>query len=136
MSHPRRYRDDDPLLARVREICLGLPGAAEKESHGRPNFYTQKVFASYGGTVKGDHGSDRYARSVLVKVDDEGERQGYLADTGRFFLPAYLGGAGWVGYDLTAGEPDWDEVAGLVADSFRATARVGLVRELDARHGA
>ena len=27
----------DPLLARLRQVCLALPDAAEKISHGRPN---------------------------------------------------------------------------------------------------
>lgn len=28
---------EDPLLARLRQVCLALPDAAEKISHGRPN---------------------------------------------------------------------------------------------------
>lgn len=33
MSHPRRFEDDDPYLARLRRICLALPEAAEKGPH-------------------------------------------------------------------------------------------------------
>ena len=29
MAHPPRYRDDDPLLARIRDLALALPGAGE-----------------------------------------------------------------------------------------------------------
>ena len=59
MSHPSRFEADDPYLARLREVCLALPEAAEKVSHGHPNFYTTKVFAVFGGVVKGDHYNTR-----------------------------------------------------------------------------
>ena len=36
MGHPIMFDDSDPLLARLRRICLALPDAAEKISHGRP----------------------------------------------------------------------------------------------------
>lgn len=129
MAHPPRFRDDDPLLARVRSICLGLPEAQEKISHGRPNFYTKKVFASYGATVKGDHYSDEYDQSVLV-VPAATEREALLQDE-RFFVPAYVGAYGWIGLNLRIGAPDWDEVRELVAESYRATAPARLVTELD-----
>lgn len=48
MAHPARFRDDDPLLHRVRDLALSFPGAAEKISHGTPTFYTVKVFCQYG----------------------------------------------------------------------------------------
>ncbi|MFI5841833.1 hypothetical protein ACIA8K_19190 [Catenuloplanes sp. NPDC051500] len=54
MSHPIMFDDADPVLRRVREIALAFPDAAEKVSHGRPAFYTTKVFAYYGGSVKVD----------------------------------------------------------------------------------
>ncbi len=47
----------------------------------------------------------------------------------------YLGPSGWVGYDLDRDAVDWAEVAELVDMSFRETAPVKLVRELDARLG-
>ncbi|MGD7708072.1 MmcQ/YjbR family DNA-binding protein [Microlunatus sp. Y2014] len=132
MPHPVRYAEDDPYLAKLRDICLAFPQSAEKASHGHPNFYTRKVFAVFGGVVKGDHDSDRYAQSVLV-LPDAGEREALLADTDRYFHPAYYGPSGWVGYDFRAGDVDWDEVAELVDTSYRNTALITLVRELDTR---
>lgn len=129
MSHPRRYDPEDPYLTQLRELCLALPEAKEKVSHGHPNFYTVKVFAVFGGVVKGDHASDRYGRSVLVLLD-AAERAAALADP-RFFTPAYYGPAGWVGLDLTAAAPDWTEVAELLESSYRATATRRLVRLLE-----
>ena len=64
MAHPQQFDDDDPVLSRVRELCLALPGAAEKVSHGRPMFFTRKAFAIYGGVTKGDRHSGRYDESV------------------------------------------------------------------------
>ncbi|KAB7746312.1 MmcQ/YjbR family DNA-binding protein [Nostocoides sp. F2B08] len=136
MAHPARFDPDDPLLHRLRDIALALPGADEKVSHGRPTFFTRKVFAIFGGVVKGDHHSDSLARSVLF-LPAADERDALLAD-GRFVVPAYEGAYGWLCLPLDRGESngsetDWAEVSELVEESFRATAPVTLVRALDAR---
>ncbi len=128
MAHPPRYRDDDPLLARLRGIALALPGADEKVSHGRPTFFTRKVFAIFGGVVKGDHRSEALRRA-LVFLPDEAERPALLGD-GRFTVPGYEGAYGWLAMDLS-GSPDWTEVAELVETSYRRTAPARLVAELD-----
>jgi len=128
MAHPQMFDDGDPVLARLREICLALPGAAEKVSHGRPAFYTKKIFAGFGAVTKGDHHAGRYDRSVIFKpTEDEAAS---LAEHPLVFTPAYWGPYGWLGYDLS-GSPDWDEVAELVAESFRNTAGKRLIAELD-----
>lgn len=126
MAHPPRYRDDDPLLARLRDIALSLPGAAEKVSHGRPTFFTRKVFAIFGGVVKGDHQSDALGRS-LVFLPDPAEAPALLEDT-RFVVPGYEGAYGWLALDLRTA--DWSEVAELVETSYRLTAPARLVAEL------
>ncbi len=129
MSHPLRFDADDPLLARVRQICLALPEGKEKISHGHPNFFTVKVFAMFGGVVKGDHASAEYGRSVLVLPDPE-ERLALVEDP-RFFVPAYSGPSGWLGLHLAAYPPDWDLVGELVDMSYRNTAPARLVRRLE-----
>ncbi|MDV7199032.1 MmcQ/YjbR family DNA-binding protein [Rhodococcus kroppenstedtii] len=131
MAHPVRFDDDDALLRRVRELALGFPGAAEKVSHGRPQFFTTKTFAVYGATVKGDHHATRWSRSLQFLPDPD-EHDALVGDT-RFFVPAYWGPAGWLGLDLTVDEPDWDEVRELIDMSYRRTATRRLVAELDAR---
>ena len=123
------FDDDDPVLARVREVALALPDAAEKVSHGIPAFFTTKVFAYYGGSVKTDDGYLRHHESVLV-LADPAERPALLEDE-RFFHPMYLGVSGWVGLVLGA-DTDWDEVAELVETSYRLTAGVRRVRKLEA----
>lgn len=129
MSHPPRHDADDPCLARLRRICLSFPGADEKISHGHPVFFTKKIFAIYGGMVKGARSSDQFARSVLVLPDPE-ERPALL-DEQRFFDPAYYGPSGWVGCDFSAGPVDWSEVEELVDASYRNTATTELIRRLD-----
>jgi hypothetical protein len=124
------YDPDDPLLARVREIALGLPGSGEKESHGRPAFYTRKVFAYYGGSVKVDGVWNQHDQAVVF-LPDPGERPALEAD-GRFWVPAYLGPSGWLGLDLKASS-DFDEVAELIEESYRTTAPKRLILELEAR---
>ena len=131
MAHPQQFSDDDPVLARLREICLALPGSAEKISHGRPAFYTKKIFAMYGAVTKGDHHSGRYDESVVFLPDDD--EKPALEQHRAVFTPAYWGPSGWLGYDLSDA-PDWAEVAELVEESYRNTALKRLIAELDDRH--
>lgn len=135
--HPPKVDDTDPHLARVREICLALPGAEEKRSHGSPTFFTRKVFAVFGGSLKGDHYSP-VARNALLFLPDASEREALIEDE-RCFVPAYVGPSGWLGlsFHVIGGveQVDWEEVGELIEMSYRLTAPVSLVRELDERGG-
>ncbi len=130
MAHPVMYDEDDAVLARVRELALALPGAAEKVTHGWPAFYTVKVFAYYGGSIKVDGRYVRHDCSLLV-LPDPAEYEA-LAQDSRVYRPAYLGPYGWLGLDLGP-DTDWTEVAELLDTSYRITAPRRLVDELDAR---
>ncbi len=135
MSHPIMFDDADPLLGRIRDLALALPGADEKVSHGRPAFFTKKIFAYYGGSERIDGDWVQHPWAVIVMVDPE-ERPAVEQDD-RVFVPAYLGPYGWLGIDLVPdGSPghdtvDWNEVAELLDASFRLTAPTRCVRELD-----
>ena len=118
---PLRFSHSDPLLVRVRELALQLPGAREKVSVGFPAFYTRKVFAWYGMAVK-----DAAAVSLLLPRE---ERQAVLAMPDSF-VPGYIGPRGWVGLRLTD-DTDWVEVGELIEESFRTTASKKLVRMLE-----
>jgi hypothetical protein len=124
------FDDEDPVLHRLREITSALPDAAEKVSHGIPAFYTTKVFAYYGGSVKVGDGYERHSASVLVLADPV-ERQALL-DSPDGYFPMYLGVSGWVGLDLHDAS-DWTEVGELVETSYRLTAGVRRVKRLDER---
>ena len=58
-----------------------------------------------------------------------------FADDERFVVPAYVGPFGWLAIALDIWEPSWDEVLDLLDESFRMTAPLKLVKELDSRAG-
>lgn len=121
--------DDDPGLARLRELALALPGAREKRVVSIPAFFTKKVFAYWGMPYKLDgHVLRRPNLSVLLP---DAERLALL-QSGRAHIPMYIGPHGWVGIVVDASS-DWAELAELVEESFRKTAPKRLVAELDAR---
>lgn len=140
MPYPLVFSDDSAGLAELRTIALAYPGAHERISHGRPAFFAGKMFAMYGGSSKVDRPPGwsaaegemvAYPNAVLIKVD-QSERIALERDH-RFFHPAYLGPAGWLGLDLTAAVVDWAEVGELVDASFRLVAPKKLLRDLDGR---
>jgi hypothetical protein len=132
MPHPWLFDDDDPFLERLRRVALALPGADEKVSHGRPAFFTTKVFAYYGGSQKIDGAWVRHDRALLV-LPERAEREALLGDA-RVWIPAYLGPSGWLGLDLDD-DPDWTELRELLEESFRLTAPARLVAALEAGTG-
>ncbi|MEM1334585.1 MAG: MmcQ/YjbR family DNA-binding protein [Actinomycetota bacterium] len=138
------FDDDDPWLARVRDLVGQLPGADVKVSHGRPAFFTTKVFCYFGGAIKLDGTWVQHPHSIVVLPDPEDRLA--LLDDDRVYVPAYLGPSGWLGVDLDgldpsggdaaprSGRPDgagWAEVAELLDASYRLTAPARLVAELD-----
>ena len=130
MAHPKMFDDDDPYLAVVRRIAADLPGSDEKVSHGRPAFFTKKVFAYYGGSLKVGGEWVQHPRSVVVLPDPDDRLA--LLDDPRVFVPAYLGPSGWLGVDVDDAT-DWTEVGELIDASFRLTAPARAIAELDAR---
>lgn len=133
VAHPQMFDEDDPVLGRLREVALTLPGAALKVSHGRPAFFITKVFAYYGGSQRVDGEWVAHDHAVLV-LPDEADRPGLLEDP-RTWVPAYLGPSGWLGVDLgpDPAAVDWDEVGELLDASYRLTAPARLVAELGGR---
>ena len=126
MAHPRMYDDDDPVLARLREVALAFPEATEVESHGRPTFRAGKVFGVYGS---------RGGRSDLVFKPAPGERDALVHER-RMSIPPYYGPSGWLAFSLEGsldGEVDWEEVRELLEDSYRQVALKRMLTALDAR---
>jgi len=108
-----RARTGDPLN-HLREICLVLPEAVEKETWGEATFRVRdKIFAMAG---VGDSGV-----SMSCKAPPGVQEMLVGSDAKRFYRPAYVGHRGWVGVRLDAGT-DWDQVADLIEDSYRMTA--------------
>lgn len=130
MTHPLMFSSDDPLLARVRDIALTFPEADEKVSHGRPAFFTQKVFCYFGGSQR--IGEEWVAHDAAIMVRPDADDDPALRQDPRFWVPAYLGPSGWLGIDLDE-DTDWQEIAELVDASYRMTAPRRLVKQLDDR---
>lgn len=124
------YTDADVAAAadRLREICAALPEVTERVSHGAVTFLVR-------GTrtlcyLTDDHHGDGLLALVCAApagVQEEVVR----SDPERFFRPPYVGHRGWIGLRLER-DPDWDEVAQVVEESYRCVAPVTLVRRLGA----
>ena len=126
------FSEDDPGLAELREICLALPGAEERISHGRPTFRAGKIFAAFGGSEKLRPGEHRPAPSALIFMPDPADLPA-LDEDERLFVPAYYGPYGGRAIDLSDPATDWVEIAELVDASYRMVAPRRLIAELDAR---
>ena len=112
-------------LDRLREICLALPEATEKEAWGDPTWRVRnKIFAMQKGNYEGGR------PSVWLKAPDGVQAALVDADTERFFVPPYVGHKGWVGVYLDGRAVDWDELADLTEDSYRLIAPKKLSRGL------
>lgn len=118
------YDDQDPLLRALRPLALDFPEAREVETFGRPTFRAGKIFATYGVT-------ERYP-SVMVFQPDLEDREALLGDP-RIVVPPYYGPFGWLGLDLSAAPPDWQEVRELLDASYRRIALKRMLKALDAR---
>ena len=110
-------RPSDPAkLERLRSICLAMPGASEKVSHGEPSWFVGgKQFA----TTADHHHDDRL--SVWLAAPDGAQQVLIQAHPGRFFRPPYVGVRGWIGIYLDV-EVDWVEVGIMVERAYRLVA--------------
>ena len=123
--------DDDPLL-RLRRLCVALPEATERLSHGEPTFFVRgkKVFVTYADR----HHDDRLA--FWCHAPPGAQQAAVRSDPRRYFVPPYVGGRGWIGVyldiDDAAGDEFWAEVAELVEDAYRMVAPRALLARLDA----
>ena len=112
-------------IERLRRICLALPEATEKLSHGEPCFFAgKKSFASFANN---HHGDGRIAVWCAAPL---GAQEALIAlDAQRFFRPPYVGHRGWVGMRLDL-DPDWDRVAAVIADAYRTIAPARLAAQI------
>jgi hypothetical protein len=114
----------DPI-DRLRRICLRFPEATEKSfgGHTAPSFRVRDklfVMTSEDGT------------SMTCKAPPGDQTLLVASDPDRYFVPAYVGGKGWIGIRLDPGL-DWDEISEIAEESYRMTAPKKLAAELDNR---
>jgi hypothetical protein len=111
-------------LERLRRLCMELPEATERLSHGEPTWFVggKRSFVMFA-----DHHHDD--RLAFWCAAPPGAQQALVAaDPGRFFVPPYVGHRGWLGVRLDV-PLDWEEIAELVADAHRMVAPKRLLAE-------
>ena len=110
---PAAKRDDGTQLQRVRLICSSIPGTVEKISHGEPTFFTPKrVFAMFADN---HHGDGHVAVWVPAAPGVQGALIEEAPDT--YFRPPYVGGAGWIGVELS--RVNDEQVDAVIREAFR-----------------
>ena len=104
-------------LTRIRQICLALPEATEKEAWGAPTFRVRdRIFVMF---VNDHHGDGRLA--IWCNADRDAQVALVDADPRRFFVPPYVGPRGWIGIRLDR-RPNWAVVAALIEGGHRRVA--------------
>ena len=100
-------------LQRVRRICLALPGATEKPSHGEPTFFVKKrVFAMFSA----GHHQDGHVAVLIPALP--GEQEGLIAGfPSIYYRPPYVGVKGWVGIELN--EVGDDELGAHISEAWK-----------------
>lgn len=89
-------------IERVRQMCLALPGAAEKLSHGEPTFFAKhKVFVMFSN----NHHSDGHV-AVWLPVAEGTRDELVRSEPEKFYVPPYVGLKGWMGIELPAVSDD------------------------------
>jgi hypothetical protein len=118
----------EPALRRLRRLCMAMPEATERLSHGEPTWFVRgrRVFVSFS-----DHHHDD--RVALWCAAERSERDWLVGERPEeFFVPPYVGHRGWLGAYLDIGTIDWELIAELVTDAYRIIAPKRLVALLDA----
>lgn len=114
-------------LERLRRLCLALPEATERLSHGEPTWFIQgkKTFVMYAN----HHHDDRLA--FWCAAPDGAQEVLVTSEPERFFRPPYVGHRGWLGVRLDVDGVDWDQIADLVTDAWRTVAPKRLLARLE-----
>ena len=116
-------------LERIRNICLALPEATEKPSHGSPCFFIRdkNCFVMF---VDNHHDDGRLAIWCAAPPGIQSELVSEAPE--RFFVPPYVGHRGWVGARLERSRNvDWRQLAELIEEGFRMVAPRKVLAQLD-----
>jgi hypothetical protein len=114
-------------LERVRALCLALPEATERPSHGSPAWFVRdkRCFVMF----LDDHHSD--GRLALWCAAPEGMQHALVAgDPDSYFVPPYVGHRGWIGVRRDRALP-WVEIAGAIEDAWLSVAPKRLAERLE-----
>lgn len=115
-------------LAAVRRICLALPSATERPSHGHPSWFVEgkRQFATY-------HGSHHdVARPHVWCAAPPGAQESLSAERPeQFFRPPYVGHRGWLGVYLDTGLGE-SELERLLFEAYRTVCPPRLLARQEA----
>lgn len=119
-----RTKKRDPRMERCTKIVRELPETG-RYLHGDHAGFTvrKKKFAYFLNNHHGDG-----IVSIACKVMPGDNKSLATAQPGRYYLPAYVGPAGWVALRLDRGAIDWDEVRELLRTSYGLLAPKKLAR--------
>ena len=120
----------DPV-ERLRAICLALPEAFEKASHGEAGFFVQitpKGTKQFVAVDDHHHGGEMLA--FWCPAAPGAQEELIAQDSQQFFRPPYVGHRGWVGVRIDI-DPDWDEITEIVTDAYRQVVPPRLAARLD-----
>lgn len=113
---PGKRPDSGALIERVRSLAMALPGTTEKLSHGAPAFFVRKRM--YFAVADNHHNSGHVA--VWCNAPPGAQESLVAADPRHFFVPPYVGKAGWLGVRLDSGLA-WETVGDLLRQAHAIT---------------
>jgi hypothetical protein len=101
------------VIAKIRKLCLALPGVSERPSHGHPAFFRGKrMFVMCVGHHHGD------PHDALWCAAPDGMQQALVeGEPEHYFRPPYVGHRGWIGVRLDTGLA-WDNVGAALEDAY------------------
>lgn len=122
--HPFRPVADD-IMRPLRAICLRFPEAVEAVAFGSPTFQVRaRNFAMV------HQPGQRIA--VWCKAPPGAQVAYVQSEPERYYVPPYVGPKGWIAAWIDpAGDPDWEEIAAIVEESYRLVAPKRLVAQLE-----
>jgi hypothetical protein len=127
VTAPTRSDAGGEHLRRVRRLCLALPDATEKLSHGEPTFFVRKkVFAMFSN----NHHNDGHV-AVMVPTAPGLQATLIASQPKTYYFPAYVGVRGWVGIELE--RIDDSELALHILEAWRLIAPAGLAKRISSK---
>ncbi len=114
----------DPILARLRKICLSLPDTTEKMAWGHPTFrVVGKMFAGY----------EEIQGKMAVGFKLEVPHAELRMQDPRFIQSVQFRTHRWVSMDA-AQIDDWDDVHEMIMEGYRLAAPKKMLAKLEGAH--
>jgi hypothetical protein len=130
MTLPISEEQVEVLRERLTGLCAALPEVEATRTGVAGEHSSFRVRGKNFAALWVDHHGD--GRVALVAKAPRGAQADLVEhDPGRFFVPPYLGPAGWIGVRLEVGEPNWEEVDRIVRVAYREQAPARLARGVE-----